>query len=119
MTVVLLTTDGESGRIAARYLAQRLPGLAAIVEQAPSRSLLLRRRIKRLGIVRVGGQLAFMAFQRIFKGDLNPRVLIQQPRVIASGGVGESNTEVINPIQPAGERLPGWHRHNHADLSPF
>jgi len=65
MTVVLLTTDGESGRIAARYLAQRLPGLAAIVERAPSRSLLLRRRIKRLGIVRVGGQLAFMAFQRM------------------------------------------------------
>jgi methionyl-tRNA formyltransferase len=63
--VVLLTCEGESGRIAARYLAARFPALATIVEHPMSRSLLLRRRIKRLGFAHVGGQLAFMAFQRM------------------------------------------------------
>jgi folate-dependent phosphoribosylglycinamide formyltransferase PurN len=63
--VVLLTTEGESGRVAARYLAARFPALTVIVETPVSRSLLLRRRIRRLGLVHVGGQLAFMLFQRI------------------------------------------------------
>ena len=63
--VVLLTSEGESGRVAARYLAARFPALTVIVETPVSRSLLLRRRIRRLGFVHVGGQLAFMLFQRI------------------------------------------------------
>ena len=63
--VVLLTNEGESGRVAARYLAARFPALTVIVETPVARSLLLRRRIKRLGVVHVGGQLAFMLFQRI------------------------------------------------------
>src|SRR4029453_196854 len=63
--VGLLTSDGEAGRVAARYLAGRFPALTVIVETPVSRSLLLRRRIKRLGLVHVGGQLAFMLFQRI------------------------------------------------------
>ena len=63
--VVLLTSEGESGRVAARYLAARFPALTVIVETPVARSLLLRRRIKRLGVVHVGGQLAFMLFQRI------------------------------------------------------
>jgi folate-dependent phosphoribosylglycinamide formyltransferase PurN len=63
--VVVLTRESEVGRIAARYLAARFPGLAVIVEREAARSLLLRRRIKRLGFVHVGGQLAFMAFQRV------------------------------------------------------
>jgi folate-dependent phosphoribosylglycinamide formyltransferase PurN len=63
--VVLLTSESETGRIAARYLAARFPGLVVIVEREMARSLLLRRRIKRLGFIHVGGQLAFMAFQRM------------------------------------------------------
>jgi folate-dependent phosphoribosylglycinamide formyltransferase PurN len=63
--VVLLTCEGETGRIAARYLAARFPGLTVLVEREVPRSLLLRRRIKRWGFAHVSGQLAFMAFQRI------------------------------------------------------
>ena len=62
--VALLTCESDIGRIAARYLAARFPGLTVVVEPNMARSLLLRRRVKRLGLVRVGGQLAFMAFQR-------------------------------------------------------
>lgn len=62
--VVLLTSEGEPGRIAAHYLAACFPALAVIVEKPVPRLLLLRRRIKRLGLVRVSGQLALMLFQR-------------------------------------------------------
>ena len=72
--VVLLTCEGEPGRIAARYLAARLPALAVIVEKPMSRSLLLRRRIKRLGLARVGGQLAFMLFQRMQQRTAKGRI---------------------------------------------
>src|SRR5262245_26534706 len=63
--VVLLTSEDDIGRMAACYLAARYPGLTVIVERNVPRSLLLRRRLQRLGFVRVGGQLAFMAFQRV------------------------------------------------------
>ena len=63
--VVLLTCEGDVGVFAARYLSGHLPGLAVIVERPASRAQLLRRRIKRLGLAHVAGQLAFMAFQRI------------------------------------------------------
>ena len=51
--VVLLTCEGEPGRIAARYLAARFPAVTVIVEDPVPRALLLRRRIKRLGFVHV------------------------------------------------------------------
>jgi folate-dependent phosphoribosylglycinamide formyltransferase PurN len=63
--VVLLTCEGDVGRIAARYLAARFVDLPVIVEKAVPRLLLLRRRLKHLGLTHVGGQLAFMAFQRL------------------------------------------------------
>jgi folate-dependent phosphoribosylglycinamide formyltransferase PurN len=61
----LLTCDGESGRIAARYLADRLGALHIVVEQPVSRTLLLRRRARRLGVATVFGQMAFMLWQRV------------------------------------------------------
>jgi methionyl-tRNA formyltransferase len=73
-TVVLLTSEGEPGVLAARHLAAHLPGLAVIVERPLPRSQLLRRRIKRLGLPRVAGQLAFMAFQRLQQKVSNPRI---------------------------------------------
>jgi folate-dependent phosphoribosylglycinamide formyltransferase PurN len=63
--VVLLTSEGEVGRMAASHLAARCPSLAVIVEKPASRWRLLRRRIARLGLGQVGGQLAFMIFQRL------------------------------------------------------
>jgi folate-dependent phosphoribosylglycinamide formyltransferase PurN len=73
--LVLLTCESEPGRIAARYLAARLPALAVIVEKPMSRSLLLRRRIKRLGLAQVGGQLAFMLFQRMQQQAAKGRIV--------------------------------------------
>jgi folate-dependent phosphoribosylglycinamide formyltransferase PurN len=72
--VALLTCESDIGRIAARYLAARFPGLAVVVERNMPRSLLLRRRVKRLGLVRVGGQLAFMAFQRVQRSASRGRI---------------------------------------------
>jgi folate-dependent phosphoribosylglycinamide formyltransferase PurN len=72
--VVLLTREGETGRIAAQYLAAHFSGLAVIVERGEARSLLLHRRIKRLGFAHVSGQLAFMAFQRMQRRASKQRI---------------------------------------------
>src|SRR6266511_588544 len=72
--VALLTCESDIGRIAARYLAARFPGLAVVVERNMTQSLLLRRRVKRLGLVRVGGQLAFMEFQRVQRSASRGRI---------------------------------------------
>src|SRR5262249_40468966 len=61
--VVLLTAQGESGRMTATYLARRFPDLAVIIEQPESRRTFLKRRIKNLGWFTVFGQLAFMGLQ--------------------------------------------------------
>jgi len=65
--VVLLVIDSDLCRIAARSLAGRFGGLKIVVERHVSRGLLLRRRIARLGLVHVAGQLAFMSLARILQ----------------------------------------------------
>ena len=72
--VVLLTSEGESGEIAARYLAARFDDLAVIVEQPESRALFLRRRLKRLGPLSVAGQVLFMLFQRLQQRRMGGRI---------------------------------------------
>jgi len=63
--VILLTSEGESGQIAARYLAARFDDFALVIEQPESRVTFLRRRLKRQGAFKVFGQLVFMVLQRI------------------------------------------------------
>jgi methionyl-tRNA formyltransferase len=81
--VVLLTCEGDVGVFAERYLSGHLPGLAVIVERPASRAQLLRRRIKRLGLAHVAGQLAFMAFQRIQQKVSKERIA----EIIRAGGL--------------------------------
>ncbi len=63
--VALLVVDNELCRIAAHRLATRIDDLHIFVEHRISRRLLLRRRIARLGLARVAGQLGFMIFARV------------------------------------------------------
>ena len=84
--VVFLTSGNDLGRIAARRLAAAFPDVRIIVERPVARAKLIRGRIKRLGILRVAGQLAFVAFSRLLafasqsriaailrENDLDPR----------------------------------------------
>jgi folate-dependent phosphoribosylglycinamide formyltransferase PurN len=50
--------------IAARRLAATFPGLKIVVEQPIARSAIARRRIKRFGLLRVAGQMAFAVVAR-------------------------------------------------------
>jgi phosphoribosylglycinamide formyltransferase-1 len=62
--VVLLASDGPSTRIVYHALRSQLPAdvrLDAILEGAVPRGQFLKRRVKRLGIARVVGQLLFVA----------------------------------------------------------
>jgi len=72
--VVLLTSEGSSGDVAARYLAARFDDLALVVEQPESRVTFLRRRLKRQGAFKVLGQIVFMALQRIQQWRARPRI---------------------------------------------
>jgi folate-dependent phosphoribosylglycinamide formyltransferase PurN len=72
--VVLLTVGSDLGRIAARRLAAAFPGLAIIVEPPPARADLIRNRIKRLGLLHVAGQLAFILFSRVLRRASQRRV---------------------------------------------
>jgi hypothetical protein len=65
--VVFLTTDNDLGQIAARRLAAAFPDLKIIIEQRVPRSVLIRQRMKRLGLVHVAGQLAFLLLARALR----------------------------------------------------
>ena len=65
--VVLLTTDNDLARIAARRLAAAFSNLKIIVERPVSRRSLLLRRVKRLGFMHVVGQVGFMVFARLLQ----------------------------------------------------
>jgi hypothetical protein len=63
--VVFLTRGNDLGRIAAHRLAAAFPDLKIIVERPLARMRLIRGRIRRLGALRVAGQVAFIAFARL------------------------------------------------------
>jgi len=88
--VVLLSGGGESGEIAARYLAARFDEFVVIVEQPESRVLFLRRRLKRLGLLTVAGQVAFMLFQRVQERMVQARIRA----ILARLGPGKSPLRV-------------------------
>ncbi len=58
--VVLLAGPGDTTDIVANYLAARVPRLEVIVEGAPSRTTLARRRAARIGWTAVVGQVLFV-----------------------------------------------------------
>ncbi len=58
--VVLLAGDGPSTRIIYHALEKEFPGIQVILEDPVSRYQLLRRRIKKLGLKTVVGQVMFM-----------------------------------------------------------
>jgi methionyl-tRNA formyltransferase len=93
-SLVLLTTDSEAGRIAARFLGCRFSALQVIVEEPIPRSQILRRRIRRLGLTRVGGQLAFMLFQR-FQQKASRRRIGEIVRAAALDAQGFRKGEMI------------------------
>jgi hypothetical protein len=58
--IVLLCGSARSSGLVYRALARRFPGdVAVIQEPAGGRAALVRRRVRRLGVVTVAGQLAF------------------------------------------------------------
>src|SRR6202521_2030639 len=89
--LVLLTGNGESGLIAARYLAARFDDLTVIVEQPESRLAFLRRRVRRLGAFTVAGQMIFMIFQRIQQRLAKRRI----ESILAEGGLGRQPPDAI------------------------
>ncbi len=72
--VILLGIDSDLCRIAARSLAAQFPDLKIVIEANISRALLLRRRIARLGLIHVAGQLAFMSLARLLRFTSQSRI---------------------------------------------
>lgn len=65
--IVMLCGDGRSSRIIYNSLA-KLPGLqidCVILEASPSAIGMLRNRVRKLGAIKVAGQLLFMAYNKI------------------------------------------------------
>ncbi|HYR08003.1 MAG TPA: formyl transferase [Longimicrobium sp.] len=58
--VLLLGGDAESTRIVFHALDRRFPGLSVVLEPPVPRRQLLARRVRRLGVATVAGQLLFM-----------------------------------------------------------
>lgn len=69
--IVLLAGDGRSSWIVARALRERFGELAVIVECEVPRGVFLRRRLRRLGMAKLAGQLLFQAYGRF--GELRAR----------------------------------------------
>lgn len=69
--IVLLAGDGRSTWIVARALRERFGDITVIVEDDVPLRLFLERRLKRLGLAKVAGQLLFQACGRL--GELRAR----------------------------------------------
>lgn len=59
--IVVMGTESESSYAVCNYLNSRFKGCVFVSEQPETRSVFVRRRIKKLGILRVAGQIAFQS----------------------------------------------------------
>ena len=59
--IVVLARDNDATAVMVHYLADRFDDVVPVVERPESRATVARRRARRLGWVRVAGQLAFAA----------------------------------------------------------
>ena len=90
--IVLLATDCDTTRIVYHFLkANGLPVKQVIIEQPVSKKLLIKRRIKNLGIVKVVGQLLFMALisPLLKRAAANRRKQIMQEAGISDASIPE------------------------------
>jgi phosphoribosylglycinamide formyltransferase-1 len=100
--VVLLVIDNALCRIAARRLAARFPGLTIIVEQRVPSFKLIRGRVRRLGLVRTAGQIAFILYSRLIIRRAGERIA----EIIAAAGLearwpdGVERVEVVSVNAP-------------------
>ena len=103
--VVFLTSGNDLGRIAARRLTAAFPGVTIIVERPIEPIKLIRGRIRRLGILRVAGQLAFIGFSRLLAFGSRRRIAtILRDADILEIARNEAAAFVAHP--PADDDLP-------------
>jgi hypothetical protein len=113
---ILLTCEGEFGRIAANYLAPRFPGLVTVIDAPLSRLSLLRGRARRKGATVAAGQAAFMAFQRLQRLYSGARIeAIKRASGLDSGVIatkvvrlGDVNGEASAPFLWSGGVQSSW-----------
>jgi hypothetical protein len=65
--IAILTAGGMNPQIMINALSARFPNVTVIEEQPEPKSLLLKRRAKKLGWINAGGQLATMIVSRLGK----------------------------------------------------
>ena len=71
--VILMTAGGANPRLVINALAPMFPNLTVIEEQPEPKSVLLRRRAKKLGWIAAFGQLATMVVSRLGKNAVRRR----------------------------------------------
>ncbi|MBB4066919.1 formyl transferase [Gellertiella hungarica] len=73
-TVLVLTSGGFNPNMLINGLFRSFPGLRVVEEQPESKSVLLKRRIRRFGYVNAAGQLATMVLSRFGKRFAEDRI---------------------------------------------
>jgi folate-dependent phosphoribosylglycinamide formyltransferase PurN len=64
--IVMLCGDGQSTRIMFNGLASDVNIECVIIENKPSSKIMIQRRIKKLGLMKVTGQLFFLVLNKLF-----------------------------------------------------
>ena len=72
--IVMLVDRSDLSRIMYHGIAQYYSITKVIIEDSPSKKVLIQKRIKRLGLLRVAGQLIFMVFSKLTRPFLQKRV---------------------------------------------
>ncbi len=105
-TVLILATDGDSTRMIYHALAKHFDIATIILEQKESRKVFIKRRIKKLGLAKVTGQLLFQVLvapvlkvasrdqvQQIVSGNDLSRSEIPEEKIVRVKSINSSQVE--------------------------
>lgn len=97
--VVMLICDGDSSRIIFHKLKDYCDIVCVVKEKPISNSILLKNRIKKLGLIKVFGQLIFMIFNKILKNRSSKRIEdIKNKYSLNTNNITHENILLVNSI---------------------
>ncbi|MEO7263911.1 MAG: formyl transferase [Ferruginibacter sp.] len=113
-TVLILATDGDSTRMIYHALVKHFDISSIILEQKESRKVFIKRRLKKLGLAKVTGQLLFQVLvapvlkvtsrnkvQKIVSGNGLCRSEIPEEKIVRVNSINSSQVEdILQEKQP-------------------
>ena len=93
MKIAILGGDGDTTNIVYNYLSSKIDIGLIIIEKPTSKKVLIKRRIKKLGVLPVAGQIVFIIFAKLILQPISKKRINS---IISNNFLNITNADIKN-----------------------